>query len=413
MESHYDVIVIGGGPSGSSSTMFLSKAGKKVLLLDRAKFPRDKTCGDGISGKSTRVLRELGLLEGMKSIEAQPMGGVTFSSPKGKVVPISSKKTDRSDPPGYVCRREVFDNYLFQNAKKAAAKTMEEFMVQDLIMENGTVVGVKGTHLPTKETHEFRAKMVIGADGVGGITARKLGVFNDDELHVCSAIRAYYDNVEGMIDQIELHFIDGVLPGYFWVFPLPDKRANVGIGILVKDMKNKKVNLQKLMEDTIANNPHFKDRFKNSKRISLLKGWSLPLGSKRFDKKRSTPYSNGILLVGDAASLIDPFTGEGIGNALMSGKLASQVVCEAIEKNDFSAQFLKKYDDLIHEECDSELKTSWNLQKNVNHKFLINMVVDKAERSPFMKEYLSKTLLNPEAQKEFNNPLFYLKLLLS
>ncbi len=407
MKNSYDVIIVGAGPSGSSAAMFLGKAGKNVLLLDRSKFPRDKTCGDGISGKSTRVLRELGLLEGMKTIEAQPMTGVTFSSPDGTVAPIESRNKTKDSPPGYVCRREVFDNFLFENAKKHC-KTMEEFMVTNLLRKDGKVVGVVGTDIKTKQDHVFRAPLVLGADGVGGITARELGVFNDREDHVCSAIRGYYDNVEGMIDQIELHFIDGVLPGYFWIFPLPNKTANVGIGMLVKDMKKKKVNLSKLLEDTIQNNPKFKDRFKGSKRISPIKGWSLPLGS-----ERPKPYADGILLLGDAASLIDPFTGEGIGNALISGKIASQVALKAFEKNDFSEKTLSEYDSLIKEECDSELKTSYNLQKMVNHRFLLNFVVHKAAYSSFAKDYLSKTLLDPEKQRSFENPLFYLRLLTS
>src|SRR5512143_2855612 len=133
MADDYDVIVVGGGPSGSSCAAFLSKAGRKVLLLDRATFPRDKTCGDGISGRSVSVLSELGLMDQVAKIEHSDMYGVTFSSPKGKVVPISAPpEQTQGKAPGFVCRREVFDNLLFQNAKKLCAKTIEGFFVSDV-----------------------------------------------------------------------------------------------------------------------------------------------------------------------------------------------------------------------------------------------------------------------------------------
>ncbi len=142
MAEEFDVIVIGGGPSGSSATAFLAKAGKRVLLLDRAKFPREKVCGDGISGRSVGVLRELGLLESFKSVEHQDMFGVTFSSPNGTVAPIPS--ASGKDAPGFVCRREVFDNVLFQHAKSLAAKTIEGFFATDLVLYGQNVARRQG-----------------------------------------------------------------------------------------------------------------------------------------------------------------------------------------------------------------------------------------------------------------------------
>jgi geranylgeranyl reductase family protein len=406
MAEEYDVIVLGGGPAGSSTAAFLAKAGKKVLLLDRAKFPRDKTCGDGISGRSVRVMRELGVLDDFKDAEHMDMFGVTFSSPNGNLAPISSKKEGNNDPPGFVCRREVFDNVLFQFAKKLVARTIEGFIATDLIMEGDRVLGVKGK-FEGKEL-EFRARALVGADGAGGITARKLGAYNSDENHQCAAIRCYYDNVDGMIDQIELHFVEGVLPGYFWIFPLPDKKANVGIGMLVKDMKKKKVNLQKIMFETIEKNPMFRERFKNAKRITDVKSWLLPLGSKRVKL-----VGNGYVLVGDAASLIDPFTGEGIGNALTSGKHAARAILKAFEKNDFSEATLSEYPAAFWKEVGGELDTNHRMQKLVNYKFLINTMVGKANRSPEIRAAISNALINPDEHKTLVDPMFILKVMLA
>ena len=401
----FDVIVLGGGPSGSSCASFLGMAGKRVLLLDRAKFPRDKTCGDGISGKSVKILKELGVIDNIHQVEHLKMHGVTFSSPKGVVVEISAKKKESNEPPGFVCPRQVFDNVLFQNAKKHAT-TLEGFFANDLIIEDGKVVGVTGTY--DGKQYSFRAKCLVGADGVGGISARKLGALNTHEDHLVSALRAYYDGVEGMNDKIELHFVEESLPGYFWIFPLPGKKANVGIGMVVSDMKKRKLNLEKVMYDVIAKNNLFKPRFANAKKISEVKRWQLPVGS-----FRPKTYGNGYLLVGDAASLIDPFTGEGIGNGLVSGKIASTILLKAFEKGDFSEAVLSEYQTALYDEVGNELNTSYKLQKLVKYKFLINMIINKAARSQTIRDAISGALIDPENQKQFHNPLFYLKVLLA
>ncbi len=404
-DEDFDVIVLGGGPSGSAAASFLGMAGKNVLLLDRAKFPRDKTCGDGISGKSVRVLRELGLIEKFDAVEHLKMNGVTFSSPKGTVVEVSAKKKDSNEPPGFVCTREVFDNMVFQNAKKHVS-VLEGFFVSDLVIENGYVKGVKGTY--EGKEHVFKARCLVGADGVGGIAARKLGAVNNQDDHLVSALRAYYEGVEGMNDKIELHFVEESLPGYFWIFPLPNKKANVGIGMVVSDMKKKKVNLEKLMYEIIEKNPLFKPRFASAKKASEVRRWQLPVGS-----FRPKVYGNGYVLVGDAASLIDPFTGEGIGNGLISGKIASDIILKAFEKGDFSEATLGEYQKALYDEVGNELDTSFKLQKLVKYKFLINMIIDKASRSQLIRDAISGALIDPENQKQFHDPWFYLKVLLA
>ena len=397
----YDVIVLGGGPSGSSAAIHLSRYGKKVLLLDRHKFPRDKICGDGISGRSVAMLRELGLMEEFSKVEHEDMYGVTFSSPDGTVVPVPSKAQDGSAP-GFVCRRMVFDNVLFQAAKKSAAKTMEEFLATEILKEGEMVVGVKGTY--AGKEMEFRAKAVVCADGVGGISARQLGTVNEDDSHQYAGMRAYFENVGGMKDKIELHFVKEALPGYFWIFPLPDGKANVGIGITVKEMKKGKINLSRTMEDIINKNSTFKDRFKDAKRTSDLRSWLLPLASKNIKR-----YGNGYVLVGDAASLIDPFTGEGIGNALTSGKIAAQVIAEALDENDVSEKKLSQYQKRLYAIIGNEVKDNYRLQGMCNSEFLLNMVIRKAKRSSDIRAVISDALIDPDNHGKLADPIFILK----
>ncbi|MFH1056197.1 MAG: NAD(P)/FAD-dependent oxidoreductase [Candidatus Micrarchaeota archaeon] len=403
-QEEFDVIVAGGGPGGSTCATFLGQMGHKVLLLDKAKFPRDKTCGDAISGKSMGVLREMGLLESVEGVDHSKIYGVTFSSPEGYVIEIPFR-TDQNV--GYCSRRLVYDNLLFENAKKHAT-TLEEFAVTDVIMEDGFVVGVKGRALKEGKDREFRAKVVVGADGATSVVANRLGFGKVEQNHHCVAVRGYYKGVTGMTKNIELHFVESIIPGYFWIFPLDNGLANVGAGLLTKDFKKKKINLKDWMLNEIKINPLFKERFAHAELVSDIKAWNLPFGSKR--KKN---HGNGFVLVGDAASLIDPFTGEGIGNAMASGKLAAKAIHNAFLKNDFSEKTLSEYEKTLHEEIDHELVNSYRMQRLGSIRPVLNWVVRKAAKNQHAKDLIASTLSNETARKEFTSPWLYLKILFS
>jgi geranylgeranyl reductase family protein len=411
METEFDVIVVGAGPAGSTCASFLAKGNAKVLLLDKAVFPRDKTCGDAISGKSLGILRELGLDKEIESLKHGKVFGVTFSSPNGTIADIPFPKNPkkgkykREGGKGYAVRREVYDNFLFQKAKKQVSKTIEGFTVTDVIESEGKVIGVKGTDLNKKE-REFKAKIVVGADGSTSVIARKLGLNEIDFKHHITALRAYYKNIKGLKGTIEIHFVDSLLPGYFWIFPLENNLANVGVGMITKDIRDKSLDLRQAMFDVIQNHPLFKERFKEAKMVSPVKGWTLPLGS-----KHRKVHGNGFVLLGDAASLIDPFSGEGIGNAMTSAKIASKVILKALEKKDYSAETLSEYEKNLRNELDAELKTSYMLQKIGRIKFLLNFVIGKAATKKKVSDAISGMLANEEAKKEFISPWFFLKLL--
>ncbi len=407
MQDVFDAIVVGGGPGGAACASFLGKKGRKVLLLEKAHFPRDKTCGDGISGKSMRVLKELGVTDAVEAAPHAKIHGVVFSSPDGTVVeiPIPKGNSEKIEY-GYCSRREVFDNVLFQNAKRFA-QVIEGFSVTDVVWEGVKVVGVKGMR-EDKVEKEFRAKIVVGADGANSVIAKKVGMMVADKAHLCAAIRAYYKNVRGLTPNIELHFVDEVIPGYFWIFPLENGLANVGVGMVLKDLEKSRVNLKDAMLKAMAENPLFKERFARAELAAPIKGWNLPCGSKRW-----RPYGNGWLLIGDAATLIDPFTGEGIGNALVSGKFAAQVIDEALDASDFSETFLKRYEEMIAGELDPELQTSYKMQKVGSHKMLLNFFMHKASRSPELRDAIAGTLIDADARTKYLSPLFYLKALLS
>ena len=412
MES-FDVIVVGAGPAGSTCAWFLSKKyGRNVLLLDKQRFPRDKVCGDAISGKSVSTLREMGLNRAVEESPHAEIHGVLFSSPSGAIAEITFKTAKgQSRGTGYVCRRMVYDNLLFEEASKAA-KTIQGFQVTELLWEESYgskyCVGVKGTDLQTKQEHEFKARVVVGADGATSVVSRLVGNPPPKPQHHCAALRIYYRGIKNLSNNIEIHFIESVLPGYFWIFPLENGLANVGIGMVTSEVQKKRVNLKKELLNAIENNPLLKDRFRDAVKVDEVHGWNLPFGS--FHRRA---HGSGWVLLGDAASLIDPFSGEGVGNAMLSARIAAKYIDRAFKENFFHADLLIEYEKELWENIGPELKTSYMLQKIGGIKPLLNLVVSRAQKSREVREAISGMLGNEEAKKELASPMFYLKLLLA
>ncbi|MDP6878484.1 MAG: NAD(P)/FAD-dependent oxidoreductase, partial [Candidatus Marinimicrobia bacterium] len=214
-------------------------------------------------------------------------------------------------------------------------------------------------------------------------------------------------DVQGLTDQIELHFLKEINPGYFWIFPAGNGIANVGLGLSKKYIKKNKKDLVELL-NVVTQLDYFKERFRNARPLEKPRGWNLPMGS--VHRKN---YGNGFMLLGDAAGLIDPFTGEGIGNAMLSAKYAVKVLKEAIDTNDISARSLSTYDKVLWDEIGPELKISTNLQKLARSKFLLNFVINRASRNENLKDVIGGMLANEVARGDLTNPLFYYKILFS
>ncbi len=400
------MIVVGAGPSGCSTSFFCARSGLRVLLLDKEFFPRDKTCGDGVSGKSVKLLKELEIdFESVKGLEYSFIKSTTLSSPNGDELKIGFEKPV-GEFAGVTCPRKQFDELLFNHVKKESNVTViEGFHVIDVLKKGEQVVGVKGVKNGVEE--EFKAKIVVASDGAYSVVRRKMGLFDSDSKNWIVAVRCYVDNlVIPDKESIELHFVDSILPGYFWIFPISESKANVGLGIVQEFVSKKKLNLVKELEKIMREHPLFKERFKDSVKLSEVKAWNLPIGS-----KHRKLYADGVLFVGDAGGLIDPFTGEGIGNALFSGKIASKIILKAFKLNDFSKRVLKEYDDLLWREIGEELKNSTKLMHLAKYKFLLNLVIGKASKNSEIRNYLTQTINDSKSEK-IGSMQFLLKVLL-
>ncbi|MBT3216983.1 MAG: NAD(P)/FAD-dependent oxidoreductase [Candidatus Marinimicrobia bacterium] len=401
----FDVIIVGSGPAGATAALYCHKAGLKTIVLDKATFPRDKVCGDALSGKAIRILRELDLLESLQNLEGAPIRRITFGSPNHKQFDLELKDSPNTNHirQGFVIPRKIFDHFLFQEAQNVT-EIRENFSVKDVLVENGNVTGIIGCQNDGSD-EEIRANIVFGADGFNSILSRKLGLYNMDMEHTSVAIRCYYEGVKNLTDQIELHYVDEVNPGYFWIFPAGGNKANIGLGLSKDDVKKKKKNLANLLDDVTAS-PYFKERFADAKPLEKPVGWNLPLGSIRRPN-----HGDGFMLLGDAAGLVDPFTGEGIGNALVSAKFAAETAQKAKASNNFSSAVLQEYDTQLWDEIGSELRVSYKLQKLAKSRFLLNFVMNRATRNVKVRNIISGMLANEIPRKDLANPLFYLKIL--
>ena len=406
-----DVLIAGAGPGGASTSVFLAKEKINHIIIDKAVFPRDKICGDAFSGKSVGILKRITpawqdyfLADKNKAVVST---GIQFTAPDNTCldIPFLLKNTKEQIPAGFVSKRIDFDNTLAGLIDNQYATFLTGTLLEDIEeIKDGLLVTIK----QHGERKQIFTKMIVGAEGRGSIVAKKMAQHTMELAHYSAGIRAYYKNVSGMHEQnyIELHFLKELQPGYLWIFPLPNGTANVGVGMLSKSISLKKVNLKQLMLEAIKTHPTLKDRFVNATIEGPIDGWGLPLGSKK--RKLS---GNRFLLTGDAGSLIDPFTGEGIGNAMVSGLVASRVIKKAIDANDFSIHFLKQYDDELYTKLWTELKLSHYLQILSSKPRLFNFVVNKASRSKELKETISCMFENVDIRKKFMNPLFYLKIL--
>jgi geranylgeranyl reductase family protein len=407
--------IIGAGPAGAAAALQLNQLGIDCVVVDKAVFPRDKICGDGLSGKVitclNRIDPEIALRLQQASFKLNSWG-VSFVSPNRQELEIGYRpdynakdSSHKKSPIGYVCKRLDFDNFLVEEMKRCAhIKLMQGVSVEQYTLETDgyLITGTGGFQL--------KCDLLIVANGAHSSFTKDIAKIRMEPKYYAAGLRAYYKNVTGTNADnfIELHFIKKMLPGYFWIFPLPNGEANVGVGMLSDTVRRKKVNLKNELQDIIENDPIIKERFKDATLIGSVEGYGLPLGG-----KQRVISGERYLLTGDAAFLIDPFTGEGIGNALYTGRIAANHVAKALEQNDFSAAALAAYDTEVYRVMGPELNISHRLQKLVKYSWLFNLLVKISIRNKQVKELLSCMFYEVDLRKKLAKPSFYIKLLLN
>lgn len=405
------ILIVGAGPAGAATSLFLSKKKIPHVIIDKAVFPRDKICGDALSGKVVHILNKLNpdFADELSADENKFTGsyGISFFAPNGRKldVPFSLHGNMLKNAPGFIAKRINFDEFLVNKLNRNYADVRLQTELTDVIKN---IDGIVATLRNASGEKPENFRLIVGAEGDRSVVAKKLDPVKKDLSNYCAALRVYYSGVKDTHENkfIELHFLKDILPGYFWIFPMNDGTANVGIGMLSDVVAKKKINLKNKLEEIITEHPAFKKRFEGAKAIDEIRGWGLPLGS----QKRNLAGDN-FLLCGDAGSLIDPFTGEGIGNALLSGMMAADTIELAIKENRFDAAFLSTYEKRLYNNLGKELDLSRGIQKLAQYSWLFNFVVRKANKNSILRETMTCMFDDVDMRARLRKPSFYFKLL--
>lgn len=354
--SMHDVIVVGAGPAGSTAAASLARHGHDVLLVDRAEFPRDKPCGDGIPPGTVGVLHDLGLRDGLDGAGFTRVRAVRLVSAKGRdfTVPFDPK---REDAQFLIAPRIQFDELIRRHAVACGAR-FERAHVRAAVTENGVVRGVEVES--NGSGREIRARHVIAADGATSVLSRTLAPARAAEADRGVAIRAYIEGIDTRSFAAEFHFQAALAPGYAWVFPLGPDRANVGVIMRTDCFKRCAATLQELLQ-RFLDSADVKHRLSADARLHDIATWQLPYATPSSGRRAV----NGVLFVGDAGRFIDAMTGEGIHHAVATAAIAAELVHEALDAPQRSEQILADYDRRCDAAIGGLIRRSYRAQKYV------------------------------------------------
>ncbi|MEJ7744646.1 MAG: geranylgeranyl reductase family protein [Nocardioidaceae bacterium] len=334
-ERQADVIIVGAGPAGSTAAAYLAQAGVDVLLLEKTAFPREKVCGDGLTPRAVRQLIRMG-------IDVDEPGWIKNRGLRivGGGHRLELPWPDLTDYPDYglVRTRLDFDDILARNADKSGARLFERTSVTGPILDDqtGRIVGVTAKPLdddgrPAGAETSYRAPIVLAADGNSTRLSLAMGLQKRDNRPMGVAVRTYYTSPRHDDDWLEswLELWEGepgkgdLLPGYGWIFGVGDGTVNVGLGILNTSKAFQHVDYKDLLKKWLDHTPE-EWGFRDHNRTQPVRGAALPMG---FNRKPH--YANGMLLVGDAGGMVNPFNGEGIAYAMESGEMAAEAIVQA------------------------------------------------------------------------------------
>ena len=388
MDARADVLVIGAGPSGAAAAYWLATLGHRVIVVDKKRFPREKTCGDGLTPRAVRQLHDMGLAADLSGF--QRFDGLRSI---GHGITLELAWPAHPDFPsyGYVVRRRELDDLVAQRAVKAGATLRPATEAIEPVVENGLVTGATVLDKDTGATDVIRAEYVIVADGANSRFGRALGTSRNRTYPLGMAIRGYFTSPHHDDPWIESHLdirdrAGNHLPGYGWIFPVGDGTVNVGVGLLSTFKGWKSVNTTHLMDAFCATAP---SRWGISPETATgaPTGGRLPTGGSVLPRVGPT-----YLVVGDAAGSVNPFNGEGISLAYETGRLAADAVDLARQTGDRLA--LETYAQRLDEVYGLYFKVARTFVRAIGNPAVMRELTRVGMRSRTLMEWVLRIMAN-------------------
>jgi geranylgeranyl reductase family protein len=384
----FDVLVVGGGPAGAAAGYWLSHLGHDVVVVEKRTFPRDKTCGDGLTPRAVHELGQMGLADALSRFHRYD--GLRFTA-MGKEMELEWPTHPTYPRHGYVVRRRELDMMVAENAESQGATLLQGYEALAPIVERGFVRGAVVQPLGSDTPIEIRATYVVVADGANSRFGRALGTFRTKDWPYGTAIRSYWESprhaepwIESALDLKDRN--GNAMPGYGWIFPVGDGTVNVGVGLLSTFRDFKSVNTSHLLTEyahTAA------DRWEIDPDGPQCKATSgrIPMGGSVGPTSGPT-----YLVIGDAAGSVNPFNGEGIDYAYETGRLAAQVLHEALADNDPTA--LQRYPKMLEEEYGQYFKVARLFAKVIGRPALMRELTRVGMQNRTLMEWVLRIMAN-------------------
>lgn len=373
MTTTFDVAIVGGGPSGAATAHYLASRGHSVLVCEKKSFPREKTCGDGLTPRAVKQLEAMGLGSELKTWES--VRGLRIHA-AGHTMELEWPDTDEWCNYGLVKPRKDLDKLVLDNAEAAGAKVLQNTQVVDPIFDDGILRGFVAKR--DGEDERVTARYVVCAEGAATKFARALGRTRNTSYPMGWAIRQYFDSPvmahTGWFDAyLEVKSGPDNLPGYGWVFPVGDGTVNVGVGLLTTYGEWENINLNDLQRNFVTQLP-------SEWGINYDTVCSKPRGGRLFMGQSVWPaHGPGFVLVGDAAGMINPCNGEGIAYGYETGRIAGRHIDEALRNG--GPESLAGYTSELEETYGPYYRLGRRFVKLIGHPELMERLVSMGMRS--------------------------------
>ncbi|MET0488889.1 MAG: geranylgeranyl reductase family protein [Acidimicrobiales bacterium] len=388
MAADADVLIVGGGPAGAACGYWLAKAGHDVLIVERKAFPREKTCGDGLTPRAVYQLAEMGLAAGLEQYHRYEglralAHGITLEMnwPDHPVFPSH----------GYVVRRRDLDQMVADHAVAAGARLRTQCEAVVPSLKDGLVRGAEVKDGATGQTEEITARFVVVADGANSRFGRALGTARDRSYPQGMALRGYYESprhddpwIESALDMVDRN--GNSLPGYGWIFPVGDGTINVGVGLLSTFRDYRSINTSHLLDEFALTAPGYWEIGPETK-VGEATGGRLPMAGSVSPKVGPT-----WIVIGDAAGSINPFNGEGIDYAYETGRMAAGLLDESLVTGD--ARALQTYPQLLDDEYGLYFRVARAFTKIIGRPALMRELTRVGMHSQSLMEWVLRIMAN-------------------